>query len=251
MKNKEKWQPSKYVYKRGKLRASSNHEEVRIFSRLNTDIIARFYDIHIKEYAKGRLLDLGCGKVPLYEAYKDYIDDNICIDWANTIHESPYLDYTFDLIKKIPLSDNEFDTIILSDVLEHIKEPKLLWSEMSRLLDDNGILLMNVPFYYWLHEEPYDFFRYTKHALCFMAEDVGFQLIKLEPYGGAIEIITDIISKLIVSIPLIGKLCAKIIQRITWMFINTKVGNKISVLTSQKFPLGYILIAKKIVDNYE
>ena len=36
-----------------------------------------------------------------------------------------------------------------------------------------------------------------------------------------------------------------IIQKLTWLFINSRVGNKISKLTCDKFPVGYGLIAKK------
>ena len=80
MKNKEFWKPSKFIYKNKKLIASRDPKEVSISSRLMIDIIAQFYDNYLKLYARGNLLDLGCGKVPLYEAYKDYIIDNTCVD---------------------------------------------------------------------------------------------------------------------------------------------------------------------------
>jgi hypothetical protein len=35
-----------------------------------------------------------------------------------------------------------------------------------------------------LHEEPYDFFRYTRHGLASLARDAGFAEVEVEPLGG-------------------------------------------------------------------
>ena len=42
MRNKEKWKPSKYIYKKGRLIASRDPKEVGISSRLIADLIAIF-----------------------------------------------------------------------------------------------------------------------------------------------------------------------------------------------------------------
>lgn len=246
MKNKALWTPTKFVFKNKKLRASKDPLQVSISSRLITDIIAKFYDTRLKVYANGDLLDLGCGNVPLYDAYKNYVTSNICIDWENSLHKNKYLDFNVDLNLALPLKDNQFDTIICSDVLEHIRDPNLLWKEMSRIIKDEGVLLLNVPFFYWLHEEPFDYFRYTSHALKSMAENNNFEIIELTPYGGVPEIIADISSKWIINIPYFGKIFAKIIQGITSTFLKLRIGKKISKSSSKQFPFGYFLIAKKI-----
>jgi SAM-dependent methyltransferase len=41
------------------------------------------------------------------------------------------LDFECDLTKPLPFADGEFDTIILSDVLEHVPQPERLWSEIA------------------------------------------------------------------------------------------------------------------------
>ena len=92
MRNKEKWSPSKYIHKKGKLVASRDRKEVGIGSRLIADLVAELYDRNLKQHAKGKLLDLGCGNVPLYGAYRELVTDNICVDWGNTLHKSEYLD---------------------------------------------------------------------------------------------------------------------------------------------------------------
>lgn len=245
MQNQEKWKPSKFIYKNGKLIASKDAKEVNIGSRLNVELIADFYQSNLRHHAKGKLLDLGCGKVPLYAAYKEFITDNICVDWSNTFHKNEYLDYELDLTKKLPFNDNEFDTIILSDVLEHIPVPELLWVEMTRILTMNGKIIMNVPFYYWLHEQPHDYYRYTEFALRRFAQNCGLRLVQLEPTGGAPEIMTDIFAKNILRLPKVGRSLALIAQWVTLRFIRTKLGKRISVATSSNFPLGYFLVAEK------
>jgi len=245
MMNQDKWQPSKYVYKKGRLIASRDKNEVNVGSRLIADIIAGIYDEHLKSHAKGKLLDLGCGKVPLFMAYKDYVTDNICVDWENSLHENKYLDYVCDLTKPLPFDDQVFDTIILSDVLEHIFQPDHLWMEIHRLLSINGKIIMNVPFFYCLHERPYDYFRYTEFALKLFVENSGLRLILIKPIGGAPEILADIIAKHVQFIPFIGNVTAIFIQSMAKHFVNTRIGSGISKKTAQIFPFGYFLIAEK------
>lgn len=245
MQNREQWEPSKFVYNKGRLRASRDGGAVSFGSRLIVDIVASFYDQRLKEHARGKLLDLGCGKVPLYAAYRELVTDNICVDWSNTLHKNPHLDRELDLTKRIPFGNDEFDTIILSDVLEHIPVPEDLWKEMARLLAKNGKIIMNVPFYYWLHEQPHDFYRYTEFALQRFAEISGMRLIELTPIGGAPEILADVIGKNILRLPKLGPAAALIVQWCVWNLIKTRLGRKVSKATSRLFPLGYFLIAEK------
>ena len=104
---------------------------------------------------------------------------------------------------------------------------------------------MNVPFYYWLHEQPHDYYRYTEFALRRFAENSGLRLIQLKPIGGAPEIMADIFAKNILRLPKLGRSLALIAQWVTLRFIRTKLGKKVSEATSSNFPLGYFLVAEK------
>ena len=87
----------------------------------------------------------GCGEVRLFVAYKDFVTENTCADWANTLHSNVHLDIECDLTQTPPFEDGEFNTIILSDVLEHILQPAYLWEEMSRVLAVSEKIIFNVP----------------------------------------------------------------------------------------------------------
>jgi SAM-dependent methyltransferase len=249
MQNINNWEPTKYILKRDRLLANRNMNELNISSRLMASEIAKFYSDTIPKYAKGRLIDLGCGKVPLYGLYKNHIDTVLCVDWTNSFHKNQFLDVEWDLNQTLDFAEeNMFDTIILSDVLEHIREPELLIKEMHRILqkkEEGGKILLSVPFYYWIHEEPYDYFRYTQFALKNMFENNGFEVLELQSLGGIIEVLADIISKSI-SHHFIGKHVCIAIQQITKILGGTKIGRKIRKNTEFRFPLGFGLVAQKI-----
>lgn len=245
MKNIPLWKPSKYEYRKGTLRGSRNETELSLSSRLLADNVAGFYQKYLKDFAKGRLADLGCGKVPLYCEYKKYVDEVICIDWAESFHINSHLDIECNLNEQLPLENEIFDTIILSDVMEHIAEPGLLFREMSRTLRKEGYLLMNVPFYYRIHEAPHDYFRYTEFSLRYFCNACGFNLVKLEVLGGVPEVLLDIVTKSIAYKPIIGKPLAKLFIFFYNLFRRTGLGKRFSESSGKTFPFGYFLIAEK------
>jgi SAM-dependent methyltransferase len=244
MRDPGSWQPSKFVYRRGKLIASRDSAEVAVSSRLMVDQVARCYDANLRRHAKGRLVDLGCGTVPLYRAYADFVTDVTCVDLGGTAH-ARHLDAECDLNEPLPFADQSFDTIVLSDVLEHIARPELLWAEMARILASGGEILVNVPFYYWIHAGPYDFYRYTEFALRRFVESAGLELIQLDAIGGAPEVLADIVAKTFAAVPLVGRPVAVAVQWTAQTVSSTRIGERISSVTSKTMPFGYFLIARK------
>lgn len=243
MRNVESWHPTKYVSRNGRLRATTNTGELGAGSRLVADLVAGAYEGALKAHATGRLLDVGCGKVPFYAAYRPFVSDVVCIDWANSPHGVSFLDKECDLTGNIPYADGSFDTILLSDVLEHLPEPMNIWREMNRLLKPGGKLLLNVPFYYQVHEAPHDYYRYTEFALQRFAGQTGFKIEKLVPIGGAMEVLADLTGKLLAGAKL--KPLAIAVQSLARWFLGTRVGSGLSKRTGDRFPLGYFMIAIK------
>lgn len=245
MRNIDYWRPTKYVYQKNKLRATKSPDDLNIGSRLISELIARLYDRYLPHYAAGKLIDLGCGKVPFYQTYKNHIIDNICVDLNRSSWQNVYIDCECDLNRPLPFRKEEFNTVILSDVLEHVSQPDRLWQEIARIIKPEGNVILNVPFFYWLHEKPHDYFRYTKYALKRFASENGFQVVELITMGGSPEIFTDFIAKHLQKLPVVGKFLALVIQYFTLGIISTKIGEKISMATAEFFPLGYFMIAQK------
>ncbi len=246
MKNAETWTPTKFVFDKGQFKASRNPKAATLGSRLIMDNVATLYQRHLPDHAHGHLLDLGCGSVPFYEAYKPYIIENTCVDWAKSLHNQAYLDQEVNLTQPLPFEARSFDTILLSDVLEHIPNPEQLWGEMARILRPNGAIIMNVPFYYWVHEEPHDYYRYTEYALRRFAEMNGLEVKVLESVGGVAEVVTDITAKNLSRLPMIGAPMADGLQRIcSFVTKRTSIGRKITHKTGRRFPLGYFMVVRK------
>lgn len=241
MKHREQWRATKFERVRGRLRGSRDRGELGVGSRLVSDLVAAQYDLHLAAHASGRLLDLGCGKAPLFAAYAPCVAEVVCVDWA----PGEYVDLTCDLSQPLPFEGNRFDTIILSDVLEHMPDPALLWREMARVLAPGGKIIMNVPFYYSVHAHPHDYYRYTNFALERFVRINGLELVHIAPIGGIVEIMADLIAKALSKLPGMGPPLSMLTQFVAGRFGRTRVGARVAGVSSRHFPFGYFMIAKR------
>jgi len=98
---------------------------------------APVYQRAIRRRASGTLLDLGCGKVPLFWVYKNLVADAICVDWE-TRGDISHLDHSVNLNEKIPLCDKQFDTVLATDVLEHVASPEHVFREVAGAMTEIG-----------------------------------------------------------------------------------------------------------------
>jgi len=241
MKNAALWRPTKFEFHRGRFRASRNPREVGVGSRLMSDLVAAQYHRQLGHHAGGRLLDLGCGKAPLYGIYAPLVREITCVDWAPGEH----VDLSCDLSQPLPFADAQFDTIILSDVLEHVPDPELLWREMTRVLSPGGKVIMNVPFYYSIHAHPHDYYRFTNFALERFVVINGLELVQLYAFGGIVEILCDLQAKALSKVRVAGPPLAMLMQWTANWFVQTALGSQVASASSRHFPLGYFMIAKK------
>jgi len=248
----DEWNESKFLVhpRTGVMRGSRNRGSLATGSRLVADRVGEFYTRVIRDYAHGHLLDLGCGRAPMLGYYSGFVDQATLVDWANSLHDNPLLDVVADLNKPLGLDDGSYDTVILSDVLEHIEEPRALMGEVSRILsDDGGVLLLNVPFYYPIHEEPFDFYRYTRFSLVRMCNSVGLEVVELSSIGGLPEVMIDLASKTFQQVPLLGRGIAALVQSLGALLLKRGPGRYASSRTAERFPLGYTLVAVKRVQQ--
>lgn len=238
------WSQTKFEIDGGQIRASRDRDELAPSSRLAADLVAEFYARVFPQWVSGDLADLGCGKAPLLGAYRAHCSSIVLADWANSLHENSLLDVIIDM--NVPLTefaDGSFDVVLLSDVLEHIREPALLISEISRILRPGGRLLLNVPFLYQVHEAPHDYYRYTRYALEQFATQSGLEVVELVPLGGWIEVVADLWSKLLARAKL--WVAVSVLHRTVRAFHRTPIGRRFATISGEVFPIGYGLVARK------
>lgn len=135
----------------------------------------------IQKYAKGDLLDLGCGNKPYETLYRPLTTSQIGCDIVQS--DKNKVDVICSVID-LPFPDEKFDTVFCTQVLEHVFEHDKIMNEIIRVLKPGGTLILTVPFAWELHEEPYDFFRYSKYALKQLFENTGFSVDYIKPNGG-------------------------------------------------------------------
>ena len=71
----------------------------------------------------------------------------------------------------LPFRDGVFDGVWIQAVLEHVLDPPALVAEIHRVLKPSGLVYADTPFMQQVHEQAYDFTRFTRAAT------VGFSVI--------------------------------------------------------------------------
>jgi SAM-dependent methyltransferase len=133
---------------------------------------------HNASFISGKILDVGCGNKPYQSLFNstEYIGMDIEVSGHN--HTNENIDIYYDGLT-FPFEDNQFDSIICSQVLEHIASPKVTISEIHRVLKRGGYVLFTLPFLGEEHEQPYDFYRYTSFGIKNLLEINNFQVQKI------------------------------------------------------------------------
>jgi SAM-dependent methyltransferase len=144
--------------------------------------------------ARGQLLDVGCGQKPYEHLFRPYVDAYVGVEFGETFTKtnSSVKTASPDIVydgKTLPFENKSFDTILSIQVLEHTPTPGHLIIEMSRVMKDDGLMILTAPFSFRLHEEPDDFYRYSPHALRRLCSEAGLEVTLMEPRGGLFSVI--------------------------------------------------------------
>ncbi len=129
-------------------------------------------------YITGRVLDVGGGELLRYKNLFSY-DRYTCMD----VYKGAGVD-VIGSADNIPFEDKAFDSIVCTQVFEHLAFPEKSAQEISRVLRKGGHLLITVPQWNELHSEPHDYWRYTRFGISALFERNGFETIEYEQRGG-------------------------------------------------------------------
>ena len=143
-------------------------------------------------FVQGLTLDVGCGMRP-YEKTSfagaskyvgtDYLSDRSRPDVISSALQIPFL-------------DEAFDTVVSTEVLEHVPDPRLAMCEMCRVLKPGGFLIVSTPMYWPRHEVPYDFFRYPYDGLLHLVKESGLELTKLYNRGRSYALLGQVLQQI-------------------------------------------------------
>ncbi len=135
---------------------------------------------------KDKWLDVGCGTKP-YEfllSSANYIGIDVVESGRAENLKSPDIYYDGEIL---PFQEGCFDGVLCTQALEHVPDAHVLLSEIHRVIKPGGWLIISVPFVWQEHEEPYDFFRFTRFGIAELLKKAGFDVVNVAKDTGAVE----------------------------------------------------------------
>ena len=128
-----------------------------------------------------RVLDAGAGSKPYKELFSasSYESCDMPGGFYSDTHDFEcYLD-------NIPRNESNYDAVVLTQVLEHVPDPKAVLTEIHRVLKPGGKLFLSVPLTAPLHGEPWHFFHFTHYGIETLAYGTNYEVSVIEKIGGA------------------------------------------------------------------
>jgi SAM-dependent methyltransferase len=197
----------------------------------------------LRAYAAGKLLDAGCGTMPFRMYLKPLVAEYHSLDIQKRV---PEVEFVSDLENMQPVISEDYDVVLCTEALEHTPHPQIVIREIWRILRPHGKIILSVPYLSRLHEEPFDYYRFTEHGLRVLLSENGFSVLQLKTTGSLFSFIGHQISTFIVGsvwhLPIIKYLAFflnSILCTLPCFFFD-----KLPFLAT-KFPLGYVVVAEK------
>jgi SAM-dependent methyltransferase len=177
------------------MKANPENTSVRLSNWKNPNSSSRdwlVYKIHDKaleeflvRYASGVLVDIGCGEKQYARMTQGLVTKHLGVDHPDTQHARASID-VFATAYQTTLPDASADTVLYTAVLEHLERPQDAIREIYRILKPGGCAIVSAPFFWHLHEEPRDFFRYSRCGLEYLFKNATFQILELKALSGFI-----------------------------------------------------------------
>jgi SAM-dependent methyltransferase len=142
-----------------------------------------------------KAVDIGCGGQP-FRSVLEQIGYSYCAVDANA-DGGPPVDFVCAADEPLPdelLRRGPFDFQLCTEVLEHVADWDAAFANFALLLAPAGRVLITAPFSYQLHEEPYDFWRPTLHAVDYYARRAGLRPVYRHAAGDPWDVLGTVLA---------------------------------------------------------
>lgn len=96
-------------------------------------------------------------------------------------------------VTRVPARSQSVDCIVCTEVLEHLPNPQTCVDEMHRLLRQDGLAFVSVPFFYPVHADPYDFQRFTEDGLRYQFRNFSsVEVFRMGGFTGVLGLLIEI-----------------------------------------------------------
>jgi len=175
------------------------------------------------------------------KTFSNFVKGESKFHYSNKISNQKLKAFRSDLTKKLSIPSKKYNNVLFFNILEHLPEYKLAFSEIYRIVKKGGFFIGSVPFIYQIHAAPNDYFRFSKQFLKLNLKKYKFKQVKIKTLGfGPFTASYSLLWPYIKFLPLLSQIClllAYILDSFIQVFVKTNL--------KEIFPLGYFFIAKK------
>ena len=189
------------------------------------EFLRRYFQAHQPENCE-RLLDLGCGTRPYAALYTDPRRITTTADIETRVTAISVISSA----SALPFAAESFDTVLLSEVIEHVEDEHLVISEIMRVLKPGGTLLITWPFNYAMHEQPHDYRRPTEFGMAALLRRHGLQPFEIMRRGDIVGLLSTLLGQLVNGsaawfrrLPFAGPIFAPIVWLLSMIVYGTDV----------------------------
>jgi SAM-dependent methyltransferase len=197
----------------------------------------------LETHARGRFLDAGCGTQPFRSVVEPHVDHYLTFDIEARVDDVDYLGSVEDM-SAIP--DGSIDSMLCSEVLEHVAHPRRAAHEFARILAPGGTLVLSVPFLARLHEEPHDYFRYTRHGMRALLEEAAFDVDEIVETGSLFSFLGHQVSVALLGLTWHRRSLRRIAVTLNDLLVVRPAALLDRLLGGARLlPLGYVVVATR------
>jgi SAM-dependent methyltransferase len=208
------------------------------------------FDAYIKE--NDTVFDIGCGNKP-FEAYIRTLtknDDTSAYRGCDIVQSSEQKADIICDVTNIAEKSSAYDIVICTQVMEHVFEHSKVFEEAYRLLKPGGFFIVSAPFVWQIHEEPYDYYRFTKYGFIKLLENAGFLVQEAKSNGGKFAVLGQLILHMkgggnMKKHRYLRRLFCAIMRRCLALFCNMLFPLLDDKFKDDRYTLNYVFVGKK------
>ena len=158
---------------------------------LHRTAVSHFVERSARDVSPGEhVLDAGAGESPYRAHFRGARYVGLDDGRGDPRWDYSSLNVSGDLLA-MPFRDGAFHHVLCTETLEHLTDPGTFLCEVARVLRPGGRLHMTAPLSFKEHQQPHDYFRYTRYGIALLLERAGLEAVAIEPEGGYFRYLGD------------------------------------------------------------